>query len=60
MGEFIKTIPAVLDTSKEWLEDTLSYFDNIKQIDIEYVKTVISVTLKILLQELLLICQIVL
>lgn len=41
MGEFIKTIPAVLDTSKEWLEDTLSYFDNIKQIDIEYVKTVI-------------------
>ncbi|HIT11837.1 MAG TPA: AI-2E family transporter [Candidatus Pelethosoma merdigallinarum] len=41
MGEFIKTIPAVLDTSKEWLEDTLLYFDNIKQIDIEYVKTVI-------------------
>lgn len=41
MGEFIKTIPVVLDTSKEWLEDTLSYFDNIKQIDIEYVKTVI-------------------
>lgn len=41
MGEFVKTIPAVLDTSKEWLEDTLSYFDNIKQIDIEYVKTVI-------------------
>lgn len=41
MGEFIKMIPAVLDTSKEWLEDTLSYFDNIKQIDIEYVKTVI-------------------
>ena len=41
MGEFIKTIPAVLDTSKEWLEDTLLDFDNIKQIDIEYVKTVI-------------------
>ena len=38
-AEFIKTVPSVIDYSKEWLENTLERFDSIKQINIQAVKT---------------------